>query len=726
MKQRAGDFPRPACRLSSQFIPCQKQPFPQQFPTSPQRQQIRTNNKVAGGIVLYGVDESETQLQRLDRLYSVLVQVNQATVLSPTRDALFHKVCWILVEYGDLLMAWIGWGNEKAGLLEPVARWGDEADYLNTVLIAIDDRPEGRGPSGTAYRTARPCVSNDLLNDPSTLPWRHEARARGYRASAVFPLKCGQRVCGTLNVYSKETGFFQDREVALLLSVAQDLSFALDHFERLEAQGRAQAHLERYSAIVESTGDAVVTCTSDGLVMDWNASAARMFGYAAEEMVGQPVSRLTDQEHRQEQGELLARVTAGEVVRALETVRLRKDGSLLAVALTLAPLMGRDPGRPGISRVTGISAIYRDISRRKQAEAAAHREYAFSEAMTDSMPGILYFYNDAGEMLRWNRSFSTISGYSDAEIRAMHPAEFFRSADREQVQARIREVFEQGESSVEADFVAKDGTATPYFFTGRRLLFDGRPCLVGVGIDISRRKAAEAELEAHAALLQATSRRLMEVQENERRGLARELHDTIGQELTALSLNLTLIGQSLPAPLQESLGHRLEDSQKLLEDTMQHLRHIMVELRPPGLDELGLFAALREHARRVAQRSGCGLVVKGEEPVPRLGPDAAIAFFRIAQEALNNCVKHAQATTLEIHCRQQDGIFRLDIADNGRGFSTATRAARTGLHGMGMTTMRERAEAIGATLTIRSEPGHGTRITVALPHAGTTGPAQET
>ncbi|MDE1942761.1 MAG: PAS domain S-box protein [Betaproteobacteria bacterium] len=675
--------------------------------------------------MLHSIDETETQLQRMDRLYSVLVQVNQATVLSPTREALFHKVCWILVEYGDLLMAWIGWGNEQTGLLEPVARWGDDSDYLHKVLIAIDDRPEGRGPSGTAYRTARHFVSNDLLNDPSTLPWRNEARARGYLASAVFPLKCGQRVCGTLNVYAREAGFFQEREVGLLLNVAQDLSFALDYFARLEVQGKVQAHLERYSAIVESTGDAVVVCTLDGVVTEWNAAAERMFGYAAKEMIGQPIAGLIPAEHRQEKMELFARVAEGEAVSARETVRIRKDGTLLPVAVALAPVMGPDPAQPGNSRVTGVSAIYRDISRRKLAEEQARREYTFSEAMIESMPGILYFYNDAGEMLRWNRNFSVVSGYSNEEMRSLHPTDFFRGEDRERVAARIQEVFEQGEATVEADFIAKDGTATPYFFTGRRLLFDGSPCLVGVGIDISRRKAIEADLEAHAALLQATYRRLMEVQENERRGLARELHDTIGQELTALSLNLTLIGQSLPAPLQESLGHRLDDSQKLLEDTMQHLRHIMVELRPPGIDELGLFAALREHARRVAQRSGCELVAKGQEPVPRLPPATAIALFRIAQEALNNSVKHARATVLEIHCRHEDGKFELQVADNGHGFAPGARRALTGLHGMGMTTMRERAEAIGATLDIRSDAAYGTRIIVTLPHSGPAGTRKE-
>ncbi len=650
--------------------------------------------------MLQSAHGTEIQLQRQDRLYSVLAQVSQATVQSSTRDALFHKVCWILVEFGGFLMAWVGWGDAHSGMLVPVARWGDESDYLHRVPVAIPGRHH---------------VCNDLLDDPSTLPWRGEAQARGYRASAAFPLKCAGRVCATLTVYAREADYFQDREVALLLGVAEDVSFALDHFDRMDVGGETEGHLRRISDIVDSMGDAVVECSLEGIVTDWRPSAARMFGYAADEMLGQPVIRLSPAERQRERAELQARLEAGERVRAVETVRRRKDGTTLDVAITLVPVLGPDPGRPGASRVTGISAVYRDISKRKHAEAMAQRERSFSEAMIDSMPGILYFYNDAGEFLRWNRNFALVSGYSDEEIRGMHPGEFFLGADRERVLEKISEVFEKGESSVEAAFVAKDGTATPFYFTGRRLQFDGRPCLVGMGIDISARKAVEAALEEHAELLQAASRRLLAVQENERRLLARELHDTIGQELTALSLNLTLFGQALPAPLQASLGHRLEDSQKLLEDTLQHLRHIMVELRPPGIDELGLFAALREHARRVAQRSGQALVVDGAEPRPRLAPEAAIALFRIAQEALNNCVKHAHATALEIRCRQEGGQVVLVVADNGRGFTPAARVPRT-MHGMGMTTMRERAEGIGASFDVFSEPGRGTRICVTLPH----------
>ena len=110
------------------------------------------------------------------------------------------------------------------------------------------------------------------------------------------------------------------------------------------------------------------------------------------------------------------------------------------------------------------------------------------------MPGILYFYDADGRFLRWNRSFETVSGYSREEIAHMHPAHFFSSEDQPRVAQRIGEVFAKGESSVEASFVTKDGRGIPYFFTGRRVQFEDRMCLVGVGIDISIRRRAEDRL----------------------------------------------------------------------------------------------------------------------------------------------------------------------------------------------------------------------------------------
>lgn len=121
-------------------------------------------------------------------------------------------------------------------------------------------------------------------------------------------------------------------------------------------------------------------------------------------------------------------------------------------------------------------------------------EKLFSDTMLDSMPGILYFYDANGRFLRWNRNFETVSGYTGNEIAQMHPLDFFSDAEKEMLQQRISEVFARGESYVEASLLCKDGTSKPYFFTGRRIILNGLPCLVGMGIDISQHKNMEQAL----------------------------------------------------------------------------------------------------------------------------------------------------------------------------------------------------------------------------------------
>ena len=133
-------------------------------------------------------------------------------------------------------------------------------------------------------------------------------------------------------------------------------------------------------------------------------------------------------------------------------------------------------------------------SERFRSEAAARRESAFSNALLDSLPGVIYFYDEDRKFLRWNRDFERVTGYSHEEISRMSPLDFFAGADKALLDKKIREVFGKGGSAVEADFVSRDGARTPYYFTGRSIIFDGKPCLVGMGIDISERKRAENAL----------------------------------------------------------------------------------------------------------------------------------------------------------------------------------------------------------------------------------------
>jgi signal transduction histidine kinase len=243
--------------------------------------------------------------------------------------------------------------------------------------------------------------------------------------------------------------------------------------------------------------------------------------------------------------------------------------------------------------------------------------------------------------------------------------------------------------------------------------------LLAIGIAIVtifglRLRAAYKELNVSVDQQMLTSRRLLDVQESERRALARELHDSVGQQLTALSLNLSLISSSIPAEMAGSIGAHLSDSQDLLETTTVHVRDVMVELRPPGIDELGLLAAMKDHVTRVERRSGLSIAVHGSEPVPRLSAQKLIALFRIAQEAINNVVKHARARTIEVELNQVGEQISMSIQDDGIGFDPK-RVGRGARPGMGTTTMRERAEAIGARLSIESRPASGTRVEIALP-----------
>ncbi|HYQ02795.1 MAG TPA: ATP-binding protein [Polyangiaceae bacterium] len=147
---------------------------------------------------------------------------------------------------------------------------------------------------------------------------------------------------------------------------------------------------------------------------------------------------------------------------------------------------------------------------RTRALGRLERERDFSDAVINTLPGVLYLYDLSGQFLRWNRSFETVTEYSAEEISRMHPLDFFAGADVELVRARIAEVFNQGQSSVEAGFVSKTGRVTPFFFTGIATKIEDKQCLIGVGIDISERKRAEADLRLRTEEQLATQRELAE------------------------------------------------------------------------------------------------------------------------------------------------------------------------------------------------------------------------
>lgn len=210
--------------------------------------------------------------------------------------------------------------------------------------------------------------------------------------------------------------------------------------------------------------------------------------------------------------------------------------------------------------------------------------------------------------------------------------------------------------------------------------------------------------------LEHLSARLLEIQEQERRTLSQELHDEVGQTLTALRME---ISQAIPLTADAAPRERLVRARQLAETTVQIVRDISLMLRPSLLDDLGLGPALQWQLERFSSRSGIQYRFAGADAGEDLPDAVKTCVFRIAQEALNNCEKYASASLLRVVLRQAEDRVSLEVEDDGAGFSLDFRGLPT--RGTGILGMKERAQNLGGTLTVTSHPGEGTRIALILP-----------
>jgi two-component system sensor histidine kinase UhpB len=235
---------------------------------------------------------------------------------------------------------------------------------------------------------------------------------------------------------------------------------------------------------------------------------------------------------------------------------------------------------------------------------------------------------------------------------------------------------------------------------------------VVVNEDVTERVRAQKALRESADRLQHLSRRLLEVQESERRHLARELHDEFGQVLATITLQL----HAARGLAGEAALPRLDECTTLLQQAGEQVRSLAFELRPTMLETLGLDATLRWLAEQHQQRTGCEVRVVGHLSGTPLSPEMAVACFRVSQEALTNVARHAAARHVQIELNQSESVLDLVVRDDGVGFDAAPaqeQAARRGR--LGMLGMKERVEILSGTLQVESEPGRGTGIRASFP-----------
>jgi signal transduction histidine kinase len=244
-----------------------------------------------------------------------------------------------------------------------------------------------------------------------------------------------------------------------------------------------------------------------------------------------------------------------------------------------------------------------------------------------------------------------------------------------------------------------------------------------VAIENARLLSAVTE---HQADLQRLSGRLISAQEEERRRISQELHDELGQSLTAMSINLAAMERVLPPESEPTILERLDETKTLVDETLDQMRDLSLELRPSMLDDLGLVPTLRWYAHSYQKRAGIEVVLETLNLEDRLDPETETVLYRVAQEALTNVARHAQASTVAVRLKRSETSVTASIEDDGVGLDETQLSAPEGAQrGAGLLGMRERIASRNGTLRIESQPGTGTRLIVEIPLAQDTRPASE-
>lgn len=353
-----------------------------------------------------------------------------------------------------------------------------------------------------------------------------------------------------------------------------------------------------------------------------------------------------------------------------------------------------------------------EIAERRRAEKALRMsEERFRLLVSNVRDYAIILLGPDGRVASWNVGAERLYGYREHEILGRHFSCFYPSADSAGGRPR-RELgiaCRQGRFAEEHWRVRKDGSR---FWANAVLtpVRDGSGRLRGfakVVRDMTERKRAEEALKN-------LSSRILHAQEEERRRISRELHDEVGQSLTAISVTLAALrnnGAVKPPHFRRTLA----STQRLLEGTMETVHEFARELRPALLDELGLLPALRSHVKNFSERTGLRVRFHADPAAERLTGEQKTALFRIAQESLTNVAKHARARHVKVWLRRVDAGLRMEIADDGKSFRAGPESAAKSKQRLGLLGMQERVRLVKGMFSIQPRPGLGTTVRVTLP-----------
>lgn len=479
--------------------------------------------------------------------------------------------------------------------------------------------------------------------------------------------------------------------------IAGNAALIKKYAEELAIANKAlSASEEKYRSYIKSAPDGVFVTSETGKYLEVNAAASRITGFTEDELITMSMSdMLLDLQHNK-LTQFFDTLSETGFLKTFAILR-QKDGAVRDIEINAVKI--------DKSRFLGF---VKDITDRKLAEEALkeseHRFRSFFELTADLMviADIDGYFRDI------NSSWTKTLGYSREELLGRPYLEFIHPDDLAQTRQIIAEKLQQGDTvlSFENRYLTKDGSSVWFEWSSQPNVTKG--ITFAIARNITDRKRAETELKNSLQQLHQLTSYIEKVRENERIAISRELHDDLGQALTAVKIDLGLIKQKLNEP--EMLS-RLVKVSALVSDTIKTVQRLTSQLRPQILDDLGLEAAIEWHTREFAERSGIEVLLEMDTEI-NIPPEAALTVFRIMQESLTNVARHSQASQVQVSLKNQPANISMVISDNGRGINESELNSKKSF---GLIGMKERANSLGGTFEIKNLPGSGTQTILTFP-----------
>ena len=515
---------------------------------------------------------------------------------------------------------------------------------------------------------------------------------------------------------------------------------------------KAEQTRAQLAAIVESSSDAIVSRTLEGTVTSWNKGAEILFGYSAEEMIGNSIGLLLPPGELERVAHNFEKLSRGEWIGSYETARLQKGGKPIEVSVTASPIVDAD------GQVIGASSITRNISERKRAEREIKALHEINLAITSTLDlqSVLKILLEKIEVfLPYAAGHIRLLNKTTGKLDAVACCNMDETAWRENTQGSPRSIhrsiMQSGRSLAIRNLQTDERILRPEFYREQGLVsYLGIPLIVkdeanGVLSLLTKQehefteheirfaealakqaaiaiynsqlyeesKKLTAELAASGERIRALATGLLYARDEEARRIASVLHDESGQLLAMIHISLDQLARGLSDVDRE----RVQKIKTFLDEMEQRLRDLSHELHPPMLDPLGLLPSLESLGSQITQRAGMQISIDVQLN-ERLLPALELAIYRVVQEAFNNVVRHAQAKTIRVRVLEDEELIQCAIQDDGIGFdprSVAAPGRGPKAYGLGLPGMRERVEALGGTFQILSAPGTGTKLFFSIP-----------